>query len=290
MFKIGAMIESFKLGLHGGLKAACELGVDGVQIYATQGETHYKNLQNGGYRELQKLLSDMGLEISAVCSDFGGPGFENRDLNATRIEATKRIMEISRKLGTTVVTTHIGVIPKAPEDEKYQAIFDACKELGGFAEEIGVTLAIETGPEPSERLRTFIENLQLENGISVNFDPANLKMVCRENVIQAVKTLAPFIAHTHAKDGKNLKPVNPQTLYACFADEPVPADFDPGDYIMETPLGDGDVPFPEYLQSLKDTGNEDVYLTIEREVGDQPKEDIRQAVNYLKTLINSYPT
>jgi hypothetical protein len=41
MFKIGVMVESFRKGLDGGLKAAAEVGADGVQIYATSGETHF---------------------------------------------------------------------------------------------------------------------------------------------------------------------------------------------------------------------------------------------------------
>lgn len=284
MLKIGVIIESFKSGLRSGLESARAMDVDGVQFYAAAGETHYSKLKGRKRSELKHMLDGMGLELAAVCGDFGAHGFQNKELNIKRVEETKRIMELTHELGAAVVSTHVGVIPENPDEDKYRNIFDACLELGSFAEEAGVTLAIETGPEPAQRLRNFIDGLGFKSGISVNFDPANLVMVCREDVIDAVNTLAPFIVHTHAKDGKNLQPVDPSTLYACFAGETAPGEFDPGDYIKETPLGEGDVPFPAYLQALQQTGYENGYLTIEREAGDCPKEDIREAVGFLRNL------
>ena len=41
MFKIGVMIESFRVGLWKGLEEAASLGAYGVQIYAGKGECHY---------------------------------------------------------------------------------------------------------------------------------------------------------------------------------------------------------------------------------------------------------
>ena len=54
--------------------------------------------------------------------------------------------------------------------------------------------------------------------------------------------------------------------------------------IIELPLGQGDVDFPAYLSALNDIGYTG-YLTIEREVGDDPEGDIRLAVNFLQSLI-----
>ena len=42
--KIGAMVESFRAGLVGGLEAAVAVGAQGVQIYATSGEMHPDNM------------------------------------------------------------------------------------------------------------------------------------------------------------------------------------------------------------------------------------------------------
>jgi len=43
----------------------------------------------------------------------------------------------------------------------------------------------------------------------------------------------------------------------------------------------GDVVFPSYLKALEDIGYHG-FLTIEREVGDDPEKDIREAVAFLK--------
>ena len=52
----------------------------------------------------------------------------------------------------------------------------------------------------------------------------------------------------------------------------------------EVPLGRGSVPFPAYLAALEDIGYRG-FLTIEREVGDDPEGDIGIAAEYLRSLI-----
>jgi len=282
MFKIGVMLESFRLGLAESIQAASELGVDGIQLYATGGETHFSKLCGPVLTQLQDRLADAGLEVAAVCGDFGGHGLAIASENPQRIEDTQRVIELASALNSQVVTTHIGVIPKDPNHLRYQIMSAACKKIGAFAKEHNVTLAIETGPEPATVLRRFLDDLGTESGVGVNFDPANLVMVCREDIPKAVETLAPYIVHTHAKDGRNLKQVDPEVLYGVFAGDPKPEGFNIGDYILETPLGEGDVPFISYLNVLKDHGFRDGYLTIEREVGEKPLEDITTAVHFLK--------
>ena len=52
----------------------------------------------------------------------------------------------------------------------------------------------------------------------------------------------------------------------------------------EVPLGEGSVDFKAYLEALEDIGYKG-FLTIEREVGDNPTADIGKAVNFLKGFI-----
>ena len=65
--------------------------------------------------------------------------------------------------------------------------------------------AIETGPELAATLKGFLDDIGTP-GIGVNYDPANLVMVSGEDIVQGVYTLRDYIVHTHAKDGKRLKP------------------------------------------------------------------------------------
>lgn len=284
--KIGVMVESFRLGWLEGLKAAARVGADGVQMYATTGETHFAKLVGPRRAELKTALADHHLVISALCADFGGHGFQVESENAKRIDDSKRVMELGLELGTRVVTTHIGVVPADRAHPRYAVLARACEKLGAFGDSIGATFAIETGPEPASVLAAFLADIGLPKGIGVNFDPANLKMVLREDIPQAVARLAPYIVHTHAKDGINLKPFDPELLYNPPADaKGVPANW--GDYFQEVPLGAGQVDFPTYFAALKKAGLQDRFLTIEREVGADPTADIRKAVDFLRQHANA---
>lgn len=282
-FKIGVMVDSFRLGIREGLKKSKEVGADGVQIYAVRGEMDPDNLDKQAREELLQFIKEQGLVVSALCGDLGSPGFTNAEMNPERIEKSKRIVDLACDLETNVITTHIGVVPADPNCERYKVLQDACNQIGAYAEEKGCHFAIETGPEHSSTLRAFLDSLDTK-GVGVNFDPANLVMVIGEDAASAVKNLAPYIVHTHAKDGIQHQPIDPELVYdpeklSASPEVQIP------DYFEEVPLGQGQVKWNEYLAALKEEGFEG-FLTIEREVGDNPEADIRLAVDFLKELIN----
>ena len=104
-------------------------------------------------------------------------------------------------------------------------------------------------------------------------------MVAEDDPIQAVYTLKDYIVHTHAKDGKHLSYQDPVELYKKTEEEILS---DPS--YIELPLGEGDVNFPEYLKVLNEIGFQG-FLTIEREVGENPERDIRAAVEFLSKFV-----
>lgn len=275
-FKIGIIVDSFRLPIYEGIKKAADLGAKGIQIYATRGEMTPDALSSKKRVELLNFIKSNGLVVSALCGDPGGGGFSHPQNNPNRIELSKRIIDLAVDLETNTVTTHVGAIPADKTHDRYRIIFDACCELGYYADEAGVSFAIETGPEPSLVLKSFIDDLPC-TGIKVNFDPANLVMVIGEKAEDAVKTLAPYIIHTHAKDGVMIEKCDPEDLYVHHTRSWQGA-------FIEKPLGEGDVNFPAYLKALSDSGF-DGFLTIEREVGDHPESDIKKAVEFLKNLI-----
>jgi sugar phosphate isomerase/epimerase len=284
-FKIGVMIESFRCGLRGGLQAAANLGVQGVQLYATGGETHFSKLRGSALADLRRMLAEHNLEMAAVCGDFGGHGFQVAEANAARIEDSKRVVELALELNCRVVTTHIGVVPADARHPRYVVMARACAALAQFAASQGVVFAIETGPEPAVVLRGFLDDIGIPTGLGVNFDPANLVMVCREDIPAAVQTLAPYIVHTHAKDGVNRQPVDAEKLYGTFAGDKIDG-FCWKDYIQELPLGKGGVPFDAYLSALRQADYHG-YLTIEREAGENPHKDIADAVSFLRETMTN---
>ncbi|MBR2338612.1 MAG: sugar phosphate isomerase/epimerase [Clostridia bacterium] len=278
-FSIGIMADSLLLPLEESLKVSSQLGADGVQLYAVEGQMAPENLSAAKRGELRTMLADNGLQVSALCGDLGGHGFTRRDENPLKIERSKRIVDLALDLGSKVITTHIGVVPEDTTCDTYRVLQEACNELAEYAYRNGAHFAVETGPEPAARLRTFLDSLST-TGVGVNLDPANLVMVTGDDPVQAVHTLAPYIVHTHAKDGRMLLKTDPQIIYDFFAEGGI-GDLRLGDYFLETPLGMGDVDFPAYLAALEAIGYNG-YLTIEREVGADPAADIRLAVKFLQ--------
>ncbi len=265
-FPIGVIVDSFRLPLEEAVAAAARLGVQGMQMYAVSGDTSPEALDAAKRRELRKMVEEgYGLRFSALCGDMGR-GFTDPELNPMLVERSKRIVDLALDLGTNIVTTHIGVVPEDVNHPTFEIMAKACRELAEYADSVGAHFAVETGPESAAVLCRFLDSLN-SKGVSVNLDPANLVMVAGDDPVQAVYTLKDYIVHTHAKDGVMLPRNNPE-------DPPY----------QELPLGTGGVDFPAYLRALDDIGYRG-FLTIEREVGEDPGADIALAVDFLHKTI-----
>ncbi len=275
-FPIGVIIDSFRTDIPTAVKKAAEVGAQGIQVYATRGEMAPENMNAQRIADFKALVADNGLVISALCGDLGG-GFGNKEENPGKVERSKRILDLAKELGTNVVTTHIGVVPTDSSIDRYKVMQEACFELSRYADEIGAHFAIETGPETSAVLKGFLDSLG-STGVGVNLDPANLVMVTGDDPAGAVYSLKKYIVHTHAKDGKQLYYKDPEIIYGLVKDSLVT-----GPSFLEVPLGEGQVPWEKYLNALEDIGYKG-FLTIEREVGDDPAKDIRSAVEFLEKL------
>ena len=276
-FSIGVILDSFQKSIPESLKIAADMGAKGIQVYSTYGELSPRKLTGSKRRDFLNMVKDHGLVISALCGDLGH-GFGNPEKNPQLIEDSKRILDLAKELETDIVTTHIGVVPSDPSHPRFRIMQDACGELAAYADNLKAHFAIETGPETSATLKGFLDTLH-STGVAVNLDPANLVMVTGDDPVQAVHNLKDYIVHTHAKDGRKLYDLDPEIIYRVVEADPVtnPA-------FIELPLGEGDVPFEPYLKALDEIGYHG-FLTIEREVGDDPTRDILAAVDYLKARI-----
>ncbi len=276
-FPIGIIIDCFKTDIRTAVEKAAKLGAQGIQVYSTQGEMSPENLSARGRREFLDLVKSHGMKISALCGDLGGQGFTHKEQNFNKIERSKRILELAKDLETNVVTTHIGVIPNDKNHDRYKILQEVCYELAQFADSLKAHFAIETGPEIAATLKEFLDSLN-SRGVAVNLDPANFVMVTGDDPVKAVYTLSDYIVHTHAKDGRRLLEKAPEIIYGLLEEE-----LQSGKSFIELPLGTGDVDFKNYIKALKEVGYTG-FLTIEREVGANPEEDIRTAVEFLRAI------
>lgn len=257
--KIGVMVESFRQDFKTSVEKAAKLGAQGIQAYATDGYLAPENMTSAKIAEVLDIVKSNGLVFSAICGDLGGHGFEDEAENVWKVEKSKKILDLAKKLECNVVTTHIGVVPEI-DNAKKDIMRKACRELAIYADSIGSAFAVETGPETAVTLCSFLDSLGAM-GVRVNYDPANLVMLVADDPAKGVLTLAKYIVHTHAKDGVKL-----------------------GDSYEELPLGKGGVNFDTYLPALKSIGY-DGFLTIEREVGDNPEADILMAADFLRAKL-----
>lgn len=278
-FPIGVIIDSFRVDTKSAVLKAAEIGADGIQMYSSWGENAPENLTKEKRRELLDFVKSNGLRFSALCGDLGR-GFHHKELNPELIERSKRILDLAKDLETDIVTTHIGVVPTDKSVERYSVMQSACFELASYADSIGSHFAIETGPETSKVLKEFLDSLG-STGVAVNLDPANLVMVVGDDPVEAVHNLKDYIVHTHAKDGVMLQKTNPEYIYGIT---PRPEDLAGIRFFKEVPLGEGGVDFKAYLKALDEIGYRG-FLTIEREVGDNPATDILKAKDHLRSII-----
>lgn len=256
--KIGAMAESFrKETFREAIETAASLGVTGIQVYITDNSPLLKidEMNDAKIAEVMDIMKSNGLIFSAVCGDTGY-GFDDPEKNPHYIDLSKRILDVAKKMDCNIVTTHIHQVPEV-ENATTEILRKACNELASYADSIGSCFALETGPEPGSRLAKFLGSLDAK-GVRVNLDPANLVMCAGDDPVDAVEHLKNYIVHTHAKDGIKTG----ATTY------------------LEVPLGTGGVDFDAYLAKLVEVGF-DGYLTIEREVGENPYGDIKLAYDFL---------
>jgi sugar phosphate isomerase/epimerase len=130
-----------------------------------------------------------------------------------------------------------------------------------FAEK-HIDLALETGQETADTLRSFLETLGCPN-VSVNFDPANMLLYGKGDPIEAMRTLGPWIRQVHIKDAIRTKT--------------------PGTWGEEVVAGTGEVDWKAFFSVLADIGYTGD-LCIEREAGGQRVEDIATARKLVESI------
>ena len=278
--KIGIIADCFRVDMVDAIGKAAKLGADAVQMYVGK-RGDVVNRWTPEYRaKIKNALNDNGLAVSALCGDLGGHGFQIAEENLWRVPETESMLLLALELGCDVITTHIGVVPQDDTNPRYGVMRDAMSKLAIAGQREGCRFAIETGPEPPETLRKFLDTMP-NKFVGVNYDPANLRMVLGVDPVAGVETLKDYIYHTHAKDGKLLRYVGGEAIYGFFAGGI--GDINVDECFIETPFGQGEVDLKAWFAALDRIGYNG-YYTIEREVGDSPEADIAAAIAFIKSV------
>lgn len=217
-----------------------------------------------------------GLIISTVFAAYEGEdyadiptasktvGFAPLETRAKREARTFEVIDYAAELKVPSFACHIGQIEEDPE-----AMRDLVRRICDRCAAHGMTFALETGQESAEDLLQFMEAVNRPN-LGINFDPANMILYGTGDPIEAYRRLAPRVLSIHAKDAIRPDPKKPAALGT------------------ESPLGQGEVNMPSFLEALEDC-NYQGQLFIEREgtTKAQWSHDVTQALKLLQSLCES---
>lgn len=287
------MLSNLGLPLTEALDAVVKMDIPAVQLRVVPSD------DAAARRAMKQETQARGLRVSAICVDTGDLG--ETDSEVPMLEKVKPLIDASVELcdgELAICQTHVGVMPHTMQGARWDKYIESCAAVAAYAHSMNATLAMETGPEPPRVLEALLKTVN-SPGLSINYDPANfilwppilvhhpeyqvktevpLKPYNREEALreyepmEGVKRLAPYIVHTHAKDGR----VDERRADA--------AETDPLAQWADVPLGEGWIDWPKYLRLLKDNGF-DGALAIEREAGSDPVGEITHAVNFLKAQL-----
>ena len=267
LWTLGPTPDVKTLGKH--MEIATEIGCTSVQPWIVNFEYTPCILDpevgtTQDRREAVGIAKSLGITFSGFCAQLQGKktygGLEEPEGLQWRIDKTKQALTTTAELGGTIVTTHAGIMPEDENSLPYQTMLRSVTEIANHAEQVGVYFAMETGQEPPQVLKDFIETIG-NPYLKVNYDPCNLlRFGSEEGTIKGVEVLKDYIIHTHAKDW------NPDTRRAT--------------------CGEGLVPWDGYIQALKDIGYEGV-MAIEDETGNEDMVgSIRRSYEFLKGYID----
>lgn len=256
--KIGIQTRSLRQPLRQALATAKELGADGVEINLRH-ELPPAELSQTGLRQFRKLLDDHNLRVSAAAFPTRRGYHEASDLDR-RVAATQQAMDFAARLGARVLVNRIGPVPSDENDPRFARMVEALTALGMYGDRVGVQLAAQTASESGPQLARLLTQLP-DGTIGVDLHPAAL-IQGGFSVPEAVEALGAQVLHVHACDAVR-----------DFGQQRV----------LEVELGRGVAEMPDVLGRLEEF-NYQGWVTIERTDSPDPRNEIANAVAYLRAM------
>ena len=269
--KIG-VLTSLDPTVEENIKKVRELGIETCQLKCWNS----RYLTDEMADRAAAAAKEYGVEITGFWCGWDGMSYWNfyegpltlglvpQEYRAERLNMLIKGAATAKRMGVTDVITHVGFIPEYPLTTEYQSLVAAIRYLATILKRNEQYFLFETGQETPITLKRIIEDVGTGN-LGINLDPANLLMYGKANPVDAVGIFGEYVRGIHAKDGEY--PTNGRHLGRA------------------TPLGEGMVDFPRFIDALKKAGY-DGALTIEREItGEKQIADIKAAKAILETLI-----
>jgi sugar phosphate isomerase/epimerase len=175
---------------------AAHYGARGVVMDATSDLAPHR-LGVTGRRELRHLLRTVELSLVALHLPTRRP-FDTTDQLDDRIRRSDAAFALAYELGTSLVLCRVGPVPTEKDKDRCEIFTTALASLAQRADHRGVRLAIDTGSEPGQRLRGFLD-AQNAPSLAASIDPTSL-LHAGIDPVDAARELGPWVAHAYAAD------------------------------------------------------------------------------------------
>jgi sugar phosphate isomerase/epimerase len=219
-------------------------------------------VRKSGLTTTATMINFDGEDYTTIASIRRSGGYVPDDKWEARKAQTIEAAKITKELGVTRISTHVGFIPMS-SDPMYRVMVERVGGIATELDDLGIVLLMETGLEPASELLQFLNDLPTRN-VGVNFDPANMILYGAGDPIDAIRTLGRHIMHVHVKDARSSE--HPGTQWG-----------------EEVPFGAGEVPAAEFHEALHEIEYAGP-LVIEREAGEDRMTDVRTAIEALSRI------
>jgi len=151
--------------------------------------------------ELQKRAEKKGLRIVSFA---GGNDFTVKDrfLIKNDIIRIKKMIDLAKAGGVEIIRLFAGWISEDKiTDSTYEQVINGFKEVGKYAQNNGIILAMENHggiTRAPEQVKKILNGVNLTS-VGLTYDPANFHH-CRINPLEALKVLKGYIVYVHLKD------------------------------------------------------------------------------------------
>jgi len=251
---LGLPFEAVISHLHG-------YGYDGIELVT-------EDTSAARCKELRRIVDDNHLEIVAVPSALVREKFGLTFTDPSKTKRTRAVKKfnsltsVADAIGAKMVT--VGLVrgyakPKVSEDKAWASMVECISSCGKFAEDLGVTLAIE--PE----IRYEVGHIHsVDEGVSlvekINLDSVKLMIdtyhmnVEEASITESTRKAAKHLVHVHIADSNRCAP------------------------------GMGHINFPEIIETLKSCGYQG-YLGFEISPRPDPLVAAERSIQYVKRLL-----
>ncbi|MDY0943825.1 sugar phosphate isomerase/epimerase family protein [Priestia megaterium] len=283
-----------ELSLLEAIDLFADMGLDGIEIVVQDG---YKSgfSPAAGKEEIidvKKAAERRGLEIVCLTPYLSHYNSLDEQVRQQEVKQLKKIIDQAQNLNASFIRIYGGSFKgneQDPNGEKRKRLVQSMREAGDYAAKAGVTLIIENHFNTMTVTATETAEILAEinhPAVKSLYDQANLAFVGAEKYTKAIPMQDGFIALVHAKDlvfreGKG--PFKASSVSHVSEDERT---------VNSRVIGQGILPWPEILKSLKEHGF-DGWLSMEYERRWHPQdlphasEGMAEGARYLRQCLKT---